>query len=107
MVYFASNSVAPAMTAGGPQTYQNPYYKTQCGCGSGRSQVTLQAPQREGFAAREGLQGPMPLQAAGGAAPMCTLTATAPPPGCCNPAPLHCSCCNGSGYFSASEAYGS
>lgn len=109
MVYFAANATSPAMTAGGPQTYQNPYYKTQCGCGSGRSQVTMQ-PQnvREGFNANgNGMGQPPMLQDASGAAPMCTLTATAPPAGCCHPAPLHCDCCNGSGYFNASEAYGS
>lgn len=113
MVYFGSNAVAPALTAGGPQSYQNPYYKTQCGCGSGRVQVT-ELPQgvRENFnvggAQQQQMMAPVqaPMQA-GGAAPMCTLTATAPPAGCCNPAPLHCDCCNGSGYFRASEAYGS
>ena len=112
MVYFASNATPPAMTASGPQTYQNPYYKASCGCGTGRQQTTiLPAGAREGFAAREGMQvGDVPaqaLQAGAGAAPMCTLTATAPPAGCCHPAPLHCDCCNGSGYFRASEAYGS
>ena len=110
MVYFAANATSPAMTAGGPQTYQNPYYKTHCGCGSGRTQVTMQ-PQgvREGFNANTGDTpngNGMQYQAMGGA-PMCTLTATAPPAGCCHPAPLHCDCCNGSGYFRASEAYGS
>nr|QBK87107.1 MAG: hypothetical protein LCMAC201_00090 [Marseillevirus LCMAC201] len=95
MVYYASNAVAPSMTSGGPQTYHNPYYKTQCGCGSGRPQVTMQpAGVREGFNAQEGMkgdapQGGMPYQAGGGGAPMCTLTATAPPAGCCHPAPLH------------------
>ena len=126
MVYFSANAIAPAMTAGGPQSYQNPYYKTQCGCGSGRNQVTM-APQgvREGFNTRERLQGELPVVGSGvvvngngngagaapvvvgAGAPMCTLTATAPPAGCCHPAPLHCDCCNGSGYFRASEAYGS
>ena len=109
MVYFAANATAPAMTAQGPQTYNNPYYKTQCGCGSGRTQVemTPQLGAREGFNANNNNQGDlpqggMPLQALGaGAAPMCTLTATAPPAGCCHPAPLHCDCCNGSGYFRA------
>ena len=113
MVYFAANAQPPAMTAGGPQTYQNPYYKASCGCGTGRPQTTiLPAGAREGFAAsNEGMQhmgdAPQGLQAGGGGAPMCTLTATAPPAGCCHPAPLHCDCCNGSGYFRASEAYGS
>ena len=117
MVYFASNATAPAMTAGGPQTYQNPYYKTQCGCGSSNGSGVNLVPAREGFASgREGMhvgaqhQGVAPqagLQAGGGGAPMCTLTATAPPAGCCHPAPLHCDCCNGSGYFRGSEAYGS
>ncbi len=115
MVYNAFNATSPALTAGGPQTYQNPYYKTQCGCGSGTQQVTMR-PQgvREGFNSQEGLrmgdvpqQGLQQLQSGGGAAPMCTLTATAPPAGCCHPAPLHCDCCNGSGFFRASEAYGS
>lgn len=106
MVYFASNAVAPAMTAGGPQTYQNPYYKTQCGCGSshGNGANIVSDQMREGFTAA-GPRPAMPLQA--GSAPMCTLTATAPPAGCCHPAPLHCDCCNGSGFFRASEAYGS
>lgn len=108
MVYFSANAAAPATVAGGPQTYQNPYYKTQCGCGSGRTQVEMVPAQgvREGFnnnAAPLGdvPVGAMPLQAGNGAAPMCTLTATAPPAGCCHPAPLHCDCCNGSGYFRA------
>lgn len=121
MVYFAANSVPPSATAGGPQTYSNPYYKASCGCGTGNVQTTmLPAGAREGFTASyEGMQHngagdapaqgqqPMPLQAGSGAAPMCTLTATAPPAGCCHPAPLHCDCCNGSGYFRSSEAYGS
>ena len=108
MVYHAFNATPPAMTAGGPQTYQNPYYKTQCGCGSGHTQVTMQpAGVREGFSNGRGDAPQMlPVQASVGA-PMCTLTATAPPAGCCHPAPLHCDCCNGSGYFRASEAYGS
>ncbi|KKM61607.1 hypothetical protein LCGC14_1530000 [marine sediment metagenome] len=95
MVYFASNATAPALTAGGPQTYQNPYYKTQCGCGSGRTQVTMQPTGvREGFNTQEGMKGDVPqgalqLGGGGGGAPMCTLTATAPPAGCCHPAPLH------------------
>lgn len=111
MVYFAANSTPPALTAMGPQTYQNPYYKASCGCGTGRSQTTmLPNNAREGFAT-EGMsvgESPMNLQQpGGGSAPMCTLTATAPPAGCCHPAPLHCDCCNGSGFFRASEAYGS
>lgn len=109
MVYFAGNAQTPAAVAQGPQTYQNPYYTTSCGCGSGLNQVTMTAgqPAREGFSAsHEGMQG-RNLQAGQAAAPMCTLTATAPPAGCCHPAPLHCDCCNGSGYFRASEAYGS
>jgi hypothetical protein len=114
MVYQAFNATPPAMTAGGPENYYNPYYKANCGCGSGWPQVTL-APampvgggRREGFNAN-GNMGQMPQQGmqASGGAPMCTLTATAPPAGCCHPAPLHCDCCNGSGYFNASEAYGS
>ena len=39
--------------------------------------------------------------------PGCSLTSPSPPTACCNPAPLHCSSCNGSGYFLLSEAYGS
>jgi len=121
MVYFSSNSQSPAAVAGGPQTYQNPYYTTSCGCGSGNTGVTMAAnyPVREGFSAsHEGMQQargpapagqpmPAPVMTAPAAAPMCTLTATAPPAGCCHPAPLHCDCCNGSGFFRASEAYGS
>lgn len=121
MPYFASSGVAPSCVARGPQTYMNPYYKTSCGCGSANNSYELTAPNtnnREGFGCgarpsggnggggnREGMNvacGPCPV-----AAPSCTLTATAPPAGCCHPAPLHCSCCNGSGYFNASEAYGS
>lgn len=94
MVYHAFNATTPAQTAGGPQTYQNPYYKTQCGCGSGNAQVTMMpAGVREGFNANGNGNGagPMPAQAPVQApsAPMCTLTATAPPAGCCHPAPLH------------------
>lgn len=114
MVYFASNATTPAMTAGGPQSYQNPYYKTQCGCGSSRGTGVNILPQREGFNANGNgnvgqlpAQGPVQLPQGPGGAPMCTLTATAPPAGCCHPAPLHCDCCNGSGFFRASEAYGS
>ena len=126
MVYFSANAQAPATVAGGPQTYQNPFYTTSCGCGSSNSQVTMAGalPVRENFQANFNgqfngqMQGPnglnaqmmplqMPLQAGPVSAPMCTLTATAPPAGCCNPAPLHCDCCNGSGFFRASEAYGS
>jgi hypothetical protein len=115
MVYFASNATTPAMTAGGPQSYQNPYYKTQCGCGSshGNGVNVLASGAREGFTAGAGpSQAPIavPAPAVGvqaGAAPMCTLTATAPPAGCCHPAPLHCDCCDGSGYFKAATAYGS
>ena len=112
MVYSAFNATSPASTAGGPVTYQNPYYKTQCGCGSANPQVTMQPAGgvREGFTEHTKHLGDMPkggnLRARGDHAP-CTLTATAPPAGCCHPAPLHCDCCNGSGYFRASEAYGS
>lgn len=107
MVYFASAGQLPAFTAGGPQTYQSaPFYKTSCGCGAGNQSLTMapRMPAREGFNAEP--QG-MPVQLPQQGAPMCTLTATAPPAGCCNPAPLHCDCCNGSGFFRASEAYGS
>jgi hypothetical protein len=124
MVYFSANSQAPANVAGGPQTYQNPFYTTSCGCGSGNNQVTMTAyaPVREGFQVggqmpngngmpngqmANGNRGAPVMQAGQLTAPMCTLTATAPPAGCCHPAPLHCDCCNGSGYFRASEAYGS
>lgn len=146
MSYFANNSTTPAMVAAGPQTYHNPYYKTQCGCGSSEGNGVNILPTQQRVGRREGFQagsvtamapngaqvhgvvagngvGPLPtqgvlnnvqlmppqqvLQAGMGAAPMCTLTATAPPAGCCHPAPLHCDCCNGSGYFRASEAYGS
>ena len=111
MVYFANNSVAPSMVAGGAQSYQNPYYKSTCGCGASNNQVTNQAsgPVREGFTAGHPAAAhvaAVPLQASR-PAPSCTLTATAPPAGCCNPAPLHCSTCDGSGFFRASEAYGS
>jgi len=111
MVYFSTNATPPAMVAGGAQSYQNPYYQAQCGCGSGRRQVTeVPVGVREGFGMREHMESQQvqaPQLQAGGGAPMCTLTATAPPAGCCHPAPLHCDCCNGSGYFRASEAYGS
>lgn len=110
MVYFANNSTTPSMVAGGPQAHQNPYYKTGCGCGaSNGAGVTMQpAGAREGFAARENMTAPsMPQALPQAAGSMCTLTATAPPAGCCHPAPLHCDCCNGSGFFRASEAYGS
>jgi hypothetical protein len=118
MVYYSANSQSPAGVAGGPQTYQNPFYTTSCGCGSGNNQVTMTAyaPVREGFQVGNGqmANGNRGLPPSGAmlpsgpvTAPMCTLTATAPPAGCCHPAPLHCDCCNGSGYFRASEAYGS
>ena len=115
MVFFASSGIAPGSVAGGPQPYFNPYYKASCGCGSSNYQVTEnQYGARENFtpggaAAQQAPAGraamPPPMMAP--AAPMCTLTATAPPAGCCQPAPLHCDCCNGSGFFRASEAYGS
>lgn len=124
MVYF--KTVATQNTAVGPQNYHagSSFYKTSCGCGSGSNFVNVlpQAPMREGFNngnARMNGNGnmgngnmgngnmPAPYRGNGNAAPMCTLTATAPPAGCCNPAPLHCDCCNGSGFFRASEAYGS
>lgn len=129
MVYFASSGLAPAQTAAGPQSYQNPYYKSSCGCGSSNPQVTLGTRRmREGFTANgaeavpAGMVGAMPaapepvptaaplvMPVAAAAMPavsMCTLTAAAPPAGCCHPAPLHCDSCTGS-YFRASEAYGS
>lgn len=114
MVYFAANAVSPAAVAGGPQAYFNPYYKASCGCGSSFPQVTMnQQGVRENFTPSNGgasrgqgqaipmpvpmpMPMPMPMPQAP-AAPMCTLTATAPPAGCCHPAPLHCDCCNGSG----------
>ncbi len=127
MVYYATNAPTPASVAGGPRTYINPYVP-QCGCGSAARAScgvpSADIPAREGFRAieRMGCHSPptgcgapkvvrapavaclptVPLQA-----PACTLTATAPPAGCCHPAPLHCDCCNGSGFFRASEAYGS
>jgi len=109
MVYFASSGVAPAMTAAGPVSYQNPYYKTSCGCGSGNPQVTIgaQQPVRENFTPGMQMQAQQAARLQAPAGSMCTLTATAPPAGCCNPAPLHCDCCNGSGFFRAAEAYGS
>jgi len=114
MVFFAANAVNPSSVAGGPQSYQNPYFTTSCGCGSGLNQVTMvpaRAQRQEGFqVSQEGMQHQnqmLPqMGAPGGAAPMCTLTATAPPAGCCHPAPLHCEDCSTS-YFKASVAYGS
>ena len=125
MVFFAANAVNPSSVAGGPQSYQNPYFTTSCGCGSGLNQVTMVPPvgagngRREGFQVQENMQHqgmqhqgmqqqmlPPQMGAGGGAAPMCTLTATAPPSGCCHPAPLHCEDCSTS-YFKASVAYGS
>lgn len=108
MVYYATNAPTPASVAGGPRTYVNPYIP-QCGCGSA-AKATCGVPSRENFRAVERMQMPQGvarLQAAPLQAPSCTLTATAPPAGCCHPAPLHCDCCNGSGFFRASEAYGS
>jgi hypothetical protein len=104
MVYSASSGSAPSQVAGGPVTYRNPYFNSGCGCGTAVPSVQLAppTPSREGFEAPAGAQVAPAAQP-----PMCTLTATAPPAGCCHPAPLHCSCCNGSGYFNASEAYGS
>lgn len=108
MVYSASSGASPSQVAGGPVTYRNPYFNSGCGCGTAVPSVQLAPPMP---AQREGLEVPQfPTAAqvmAGAQPPMCTLTATAPPAGCCHPAPLHCSCCNGSGYFNASEAYGS
>lgn len=104
MVYFAANGVSPAFVAKGPEPYHNPYYKTSCGCGSSFPQVTMDPRGvRENFTANGGAAGGapapavMPQRVMAPAAPMCTLTATAPPAGCCHPAPLHCDCCNGSG----------
>ena len=116
MVYY-SNSIGSRNTAVPTAGYVSPAggLKAGCGCGSasGLQSYTLQsqAPVREGFqaaaAAPAATAAPVAAQlSAGGGAPMCTLTATAPPAGCCHPAPLHCDCCNGSGYFRASEAYG-
>jgi hypothetical protein len=102
MVYSASSGFPPSARACGPTTYRNPNFSSGCGCGTAVPAPMQMAPLRQ----REGLDvGPVVAPAA--QPPMCTLTATAPPAGCCNPAPLHCSCCNGSGYFNASEAYGS
>lgn len=102
MVYSASSGASPASRSSGPVTYKNPYFTSGCGCGSGLPQNTMAPPMMNGVPQREGLEVAPAAQP-----PMCTLTATAPPAGCCHPAPLHCSCCNGSGYFNASEAYGS
>lgn len=106
MVYYSSNAPSPASVAGGPQSYVNPYVSS-CGCGSG-AKATCGMQRREGFRGpveRMGMPQRLPQVAL--QAPSCTLTATAPPAGCCHPAPLHCDCCNGSGFFRASEAYGS
>lgn len=106
MVYFSANAVPPAHTAVGPQSYQNPYFKTSCGCGSSNPQITMgpRAGVREGFtltnnggaaavptmAPAPAIVAPAPAVVAQAApAGMCTLTATAPPAGCCHPAPLH------------------
>lgn len=106
MVYFSANAVPPAYTAVGPQSYQNPYFKTSCGCGSSNPQITMgpRAAVREGFSlTNNGAATPAPAMVVPAAAPavvapapaavapagMCTLTATAPPAGCCHPAPLH------------------
>lgn len=107
MSAFTQNNISPKMVAGGPVTYQNPYYKPQCGCGSGQPQlqITPALGVREGFQGMQGMQGMMGGYEAGSSG--CTLTGTTPPAGCCHPAPLHCDCCNGSGFFRASEAYGS
>lgn len=103
MVYSATSGVSPAQAAGGPVPYKIPYFTSGCGCGPATAPSVNMPPPTP---MREGLEvNGQVAQAA--QPPMCTLTATAPPAGCCNPAPLHCSCCNGSGYFNASEAYGS
>lgn len=100
MVYYASSGSHPSLVSSGPSTLKNPYYNKRCGCGSANPTVQLTAPVREGFEAGAPVVSPSQPS-------MCTLTATAPPASCCAPAPLHCDCCNGSGYFRASEAYGS
>jgi hypothetical protein len=100
MVYSASSGLPPSSVARGPASYRNPNFNSGCGCGTASPQFVNMPPRQ-----REGLEAPVVSPAS--QPPMCTLTATAPPAGCCNPAPLHCSCCNGSGYFNASEAYGS
>lgn len=120
MTYSTSNSVYPSQVAQGAVTYQNPYFRSNCGCGSGLQSQNMVPRTREGFNVERmtatngngngnGAVPMMPVvpQAGPAQAPMCTLTATAPPAGCCHPAPLHCDCCNGAGYFRASEAYGS
>lgn len=107
MVYFASDGKnTPASRAQGPKQFLSPYFSSGCGCGAANPSVQLpprEAPVREGLEVQPA--GACSLAAA--QPPMCTLTATSPPAGCCNPAPLHCDCCNGSGYFRANEAYGS
>lgn len=122
MTYTASNQVTPLEASQGAVTYRNPYFKSSCGCGSGNVNGGMPMPARENFMANNmnangngngnGMQPVAPPMAPlapahGGNAPMCTLTATAPPAGCCNPAPLHCSDSCGCGFFKASEAYGS
>ena len=99
MVYSASSGLPRLATVTGPVAYRNPVSNLGCGCGTASPQSVNMPPRQ-----REGLEGPVVAPAS---QPMCTLTATAPPASCCNPSPLHCSCCNGSGYFNASEAYGS
>jgi hypothetical protein len=123
MTYLANNSTYPSQVAQGAVTYQNPYFRSNCGCGSGQvsHNMTVKTPTREGFNMVQPMNAhmgnavpphmaqvdPHMGQLVAPQAPMCTLTATAPPAGCCHPAPLHCDCCNGAGYFRASEAYGS
>ncbi len=89
MVYYASSGLPPSTTAEGPVTYRNPYYNAGCGCGSAVPALR----RREGLEVSNGnglppAPAPAPAGAPGYAPPMCTLTATAPPAGCCHPAPL-------------------
>lgn len=80
------NGNSPSATAQGPVTYRSPNFKSGCGCG-----VSTARPAREGFRFERmdaPAVAPAVPQAPAYAPPMCTLTATAPPAGCCNPAPL-------------------
>lgn len=101
------NSVSPNMVAKGPQTYSSPYYTPSCSCGVG-----VAAKSRESFNGAVPVVIPVgyPQAPTAGRGGGCALTATASPPTCCNPAPMHCSTgCGGMGssYFNIGQAYGS
>lgn len=108
MTYTAFNSVNPSQVTQGPVTGQNPYFKSTCGCGSGTGNMTMPAHNmhRENFTAQNGGNTAPMKPVTPNNPPMCSLSSSAPPAGCCHPAPLHCSDC-GCGFFKASEAYGS